>query len=108
MATTDKHPPLDPRRHSTNKRVKPTAKPSFGTAVKTAKGSKTIKAGDKGGTSAKRETPSKSQAEKNAAASILGERNTEEKRKKLYARGYMTHNETLVLKKMKKTRKPVI
>lgn len=46
MATTDKHPPLDPRRHSTNKRVKAKTTTSVGTAYKTASGSKRISPGD--------------------------------------------------------------
>lgn len=46
MATTDKHPPLDPRRHSTNKRVKAKTGTSMGTAYKTASGSRRISPGD--------------------------------------------------------------
>lgn len=53
MATTDKHPPLDPRRHSTNKKIKAKPYKPFGTAVKVAEGAKRVKVGDKNTTSAK-------------------------------------------------------
>lgn len=52
MATEDKHPPLDPRRHSTNKRVKALGENIFGTPVLTAEGSKRVRVGDKNTTSA--------------------------------------------------------
>lgn len=112
MATTDKHPPLDPRRHSTNKRVKATTKPSFGVAVKTAKGSKKIKADDKNTTSAKRETAPKSRAdlktEKRVTESLAGENRTREKYNKLLKRGFITQNESMLLRKLRQSRKPVI
>lgn len=53
MAGKDKHPPLDPNRWSTNKRVKAKTTTSVGTAYKTASGSKRIKPGSASTTSAK-------------------------------------------------------
>lgn len=53
MTTLDKHPPLDPKRHSTNKRVKPLGENIFGTPVLTAEGSKRVRPGDDNTTSAK-------------------------------------------------------
>lgn len=111
MATTDKHPPLDPNRHSTNKRVKPLGENIFGTPVLTAEGSKRVKPGDPNTTSARTmgpgETPRQRwdrEKEERARALEATKQQKEsylsEARAKLLKRGWLTQNDAMILQRV--------
>lgn len=113
MATLDKHPPLDPKRHSTNKRVKPLGENIFGTPVLTAEGSKRVKVGDPNSTSAKFLERGESLYQKTARleAEARAKRLEEafkkesflsEAHKKLLDRGWRTRNEQGTLDVLRK------
>ena len=108
MATTDKHPPLDPKRWSTNKKVKPKSSRPLGTSVKTASGSKTVRVGGKNTTSAKTEKPLENPANKKVAAAMLGAKKSEDAQRVAMKKGHLTGAEAQILQKRRKTRRPVI
>ena len=95
MAITDKHPPLDPKRWSTNKKVKAKPYKPLGVGVKTATGPKRVKVGDKNTTSAKTEKAGETelQRRKRLASEAVGKRVWEEEsakekvRKKVFSKG---------------------
>lgn len=118
MATTNKHPPLDPNRHSTNKRVTPgtetarsvsevTAKGSkrvkplgeniFGTPYLTAEGSKRVKPGEPNTTGSKQQGPAETARQR-------WDREAEEKAREVEARrqlreSYLSEARAKLLKK---------
>jgi len=113
MATLDKHPPLDPKRHSTNKRVKPLGENIFGTPVLTAEGAKRVKVGDPNTTSARTMGPGETVAQANARleAEARAKRMEEafkkesflsEAHKKLLDKGWRTGNEQQLLSILRK------
>lgn len=105
MDTTDKHPPLDPNRHSTNKRVEARTDPYFGTVVREAKGAKSVSVSEKGSTSAKTLGPGETAIQRQTRVrqeaidtQIWAQENTKQRaRSDLLKRGYLTQNEALTL-----------
>jgi len=109
MATTDKHPPLDPKRWSTNKKVKAKPYKPLGVGVKTATGPKRVKVGDKNTTSAKSEKPPENPANKKFAKSVSDQKVYQD----LYydtlkSRRGFTGAEARVLQSRKKPKKPFV
>ena len=120
MTTTDKHPPLDPKRHSTNKRVKPLGENIFGTAVREADGAKRVKVGEDNTTSARtmsagetiNEGNARRQAEADARQAAAELRRSEafakqdnflsEASKKLLEKGWRTKDEQKILTVLRK------
>jgi hypothetical protein len=108
MATKDKHPPLDPNRHSTNKRVKPLGEQIYGTAYKEAAGAKRISPGEDNTTSAKFMGPGetgeqRTEREYAAAKKVISDEEAKQEsylsdaRKKLLGQGWMRQQEKEML-----------
>ena len=108
MATLDKHPPLDPRRWSTNKRVKPLGENIFGTEVVTAEGPKRVRPGDPNTTSARMMGPGETVEQTNARLeaearakrleeSFRQESFLSEAHRKLLKKGWRTGDEQRIL-----------
>lgn len=111
MAGKDKHPPLDPNRHSTNKRVKALGENIFGTKIREAEGAKRVRPGDPkegfmpaGESTTQAWTRNKNEkAAQRQAVDMLQESFLTEKQKELAKRGSMTQTEyeVMVLQKRK-------
>ena len=90
------------------KRISFTSCSSFGTSIKTASGSKTVRVGSKNTTSAKTEKPLENPANKKVAAAMLGAKKSEDAQRAAMKKGHLTGAEAQILQKRRKTRRPVI
>lgn len=104
MATTDKHPPRNPERRQTYKRVKPLGENIFGAPYLTAEGSKRVKPGDPNTTGAKVQGASETLRQRwdreederrEELQSFLSEA-----RDKMFKRGWMTSRELRLMQNL--------
>lgn len=108
MEPDSRNKKADPKRWSTNKRVKAKTTKSFGATVVKATGPKSVRPGDKNATSAKTEKPLENPANKKVAAAMLGAKKSEDAQRAALKKGHLTGAEAQILQKRRKTRRPVI
>lgn len=105
MDTTDKHPPADPKRWSTNKRVKALGENIFGTKVLEAAGAKRVRPGDGNATSANfqpaGETELQRQAREARELALRKESFLSEQQNVQRKRGYTTSTENKMMNALK-------